>query len=132
MIQRTLLAPEGDVISDIQTEIGADYPDVLSSVRAVDKYVNQDHIQTVGSVFGRPCYNPGSVQGALHAMRKSNYDLAGAVRMTIRAGGCSCSRSVLIGALCGAKKGFDGIPTEWIEKTTQVERVLELALKVFH
>ena len=132
MVQSVILNPDQDVITEIQAEIaGEDFADVTDSLRAVDKYLDQDHVQVVGTIFGRPCYNPGSVQGALHALRKSDYDLAAAVRLAIRAGGCCCSRSVLIGALSGAKNGIQGIPEDWIAKTSQAERVLEAALKIF-
>ena len=46
------------------------------------------------------------------------------------AGGSCCSRLIFVGACLGAKYGIDGIPREWIDKTTAAEEALSLALQI--
>lgn len=46
------------------------------------------------------------------------------------AGGCNCSRLCTVGACLGAKYGLEGIPKEWLEKTTAAEEALHLALQL--
>lgn len=106
------------------------HPDVAKSLLAVEKNLDVDHVTAVGFAFGRPCYNPGSFQGAVHAVLTSD-DFVSAVRKTIRAGGCNCSRSLFIGAMAGATYGLDGIPKDWIDKTFAAERVLEASIDAF-
>lgn len=67
--------------------------------------------------------------GAIHAVQTSS-TFAEAIRKTIKAGGCNCSRSFFIGAMLGAKYGVQGIPLDWIERTTQAELVLEMAINI--
>ena len=119
-------------ILDIKTEVAADYPDVCRSISDVEEVIKHgmDHTRAVNYVFGSPCYNPGSFQGALHAVLTSK-SYTEAIRKTIRAGGCNCSRSVFAGAMSGAKYGIEGIPVEWMEKTLGMERILTKALKVY-
>ena len=87
-------------------------------------------IQTVAQ-FGKACYLPGSFQGALLAMEQTT-SFADAVRLNMRAGGCSCSRSNLIGACYGAKYGIEGIPTDWLKKVKDIEKVMVLAIKLLN
>jgi len=61
---------------------------------------------------------------------KTSENFDEAVRKTILAGGCNCSRSFFIGAMMGAKLGIKGIPKEWIEKTNNAEVILEMAMEI--
>lgn len=91
-----------------------------------------DHTARV-LAWGKPCANPGSFQGALHAFLSSDSFAEGA-RKVVRAGGCNCSRANLCGALLGAAHGFEegaGIPREWILKADKGVEVLETALSKF-
>jgi len=119
-----------DVIGQVKKDIASQFPDVAESMQTVDANMSTEHYTAVGDVFGRPCYNPGSFQGALHAVQTSS-DFSSAVRATIRAGGCNCSRALFIGAMWGARHGLDSIPEEWMGKTTGVEKVIEMAMKVY-
>lgn len=119
-------------VLDIKSEIAEEHPEVLRSISAVEEVIEHkmDHTRAVNYVFGSPCYNPGSFQGALHAVLTSK-SYPEAIRKTIRAGGCNCSRSMFAGAMCGATYGIDGIPLDWIERTTGAERILRKCLKVY-
>eukprot|EP01063_Lacrimia_lanifica_P038070 TRINITY_DN7994_c0_g1_i2.p1 TRINITY_DN7994_c0_g1~~TRINITY_DN7994_c0_g1_i2.p1 ORF type:complete len:437 (+),score=88.74 TRINITY_DN7994_c0_g1_i2:189-1313(+) len=103
-----------------------DAADVAASMTYVEALSDVPHEVAVGRL-GRPCYNPGSFQGAVHAVLTSS-DFATAVRRTIRAGGCCCSRAVLIGALAGARYGLDGLPMAWLSKAHAAPSVLQSAL----
>lgn len=129
ILEKFVVGKEADPIRTTKAEIQNEFPDVFDSLEAVEAHLSDDHVKAVGFVFGRPCYNPGSFQGALHALMTSE-SFAEAVRMTIRAGGCNCSRALFIGACAGAKYGLDGIPKEWIEKTHDAEEVLKDAIDV--
>ena len=119
-------------ILDIKSEIETEYPDVYSSIQDIEGAIQHDmeHTRAVNYVFGSPCYNPGSFQGAIHAVLTSK-SYPEVVRKTIRAGGCNCSRSVFAGAMSGAIYGIDSIPIDWMEKTTNIERILAKAIHVF-
>ncbi len=117
-----------DPISEFQKECKSE--EVKNSLNMVEKNLSKNHIEAVGTIFGKPCYNPGSFQGAIHSIMSSN-SFEEAVRKTIKAGGCNCSRSVLIGACAGAKFGFEGIPEDWIEKSHNAESIVKNALDVF-
>jgi ADP-ribosylglycohydrolase len=57
-----------------------------------------------------------------------------AVRSTIRSGGDSCGRGILVGALAGLQWGFKprtGVPTEWIERVEAAPSVQVAAEKIF-
>jgi hypothetical protein len=47
-----------------------------------------------------------------------------AVRLLIRAGGCSCSRAVFAGALMAAHLGVEGIPEGWLDMTVDGAQVV--------
>merc|ERR1712102_208972 len=115
--------------NSVAREIEPDFPEISRELEQVESSLDVDHSRAVGMIFGRPCYNPGSFLGALHAVQTSQ-SYSEAVRKTIIAGGCNCSRVFFIGAMLGAKYGVEGIPTEWMEKTTNVGSILELAMKI--
>jgi len=108
--------------------IKGEFPEISEELTQISQMQQANHIEAVGYVFGRPCYNPGSFMGAIHAVQTSS-TFTEAVRKTIKAGGCNCSRSFFIGAMMGAKHGLTGIPRDWIEKTTNAETILEDAIQ---
>ena len=67
--------------------------------------------------------------GAIHAVITSD-TFEDAVRKTIVAGGCNCSRSFFIGAMMGAKHGMNCVPDDWLEKTNNVETVIRMAVDI--
>ena len=61
-------------------------------------FADDPHIETVKK-FGMACTLPGSFQGSLHAFLKHSQDaerFKATIRDVIRAGGCNCSRYLLI------------------------------------
>jgi len=118
-----------DAISEVQAEIETTYPEIFNEIGLIKASLEVNHTKAVGSIFGRPCYNPGSFMGAIHAVETSQ-TYQEAVRKTILAGGCNCSRSFFIGAMMGAKGGLGAIPIDWVEKTLHAPQILEMALKV--
>lgn len=129
IVEQFILGNE-NAITEVRTKIRDEFPDVFKSLGVVEDKLSTDHVQAVQTIFGSPCYNPGSFQGALHAFQREE-SFQEAVRNTIRAGGCNCSRSLFIGACAGAKHGLDAIPMEWLEKTTDAETVFKKALAAF-
>lgn len=106
--------------------------DAVFAAAAADP-TGSDHVaQVLG--WGKPCANPGSFQGAIHAVMTST-SFAEGVRRNIRAGGCNCSRANLAGSILGAAFLFDesrgGIPHEWLLKADKGEEVFRLALEKF-
>lgn len=105
------------------------FPDLSKELDMIKASLKIGHTEAVGRIFGRPCYNPGSFMGAIHAvLSSSTYEEA--VRKTILAGGCNCSRSFFIGAMLGAKFGVEGVPVEWMEKTNNIESVMKIAIDI--
>merc|ERR1719325_419187 len=101
-------------IQTVAREVEPNFPEISRELEEVRNTLEVDHFTAVGRIFGRPCYNPGSFQEA--------------VRKTIIAGGCNCSRAFFIGAMLGAKYGVEGIPRDWIDKTKDAENILKLAI----
>ena len=116
-------------IDHATNELGEEFPEIAGEMEVVQASLTVPHVQAVGRIFGRPCYNPGSPMGAIHAVLTSS-SFQDAVRKTIIAGGCNCSRSFFIGAMLGAKYGIEGIPEDWMEKTKNIDQVLTLAMKI--
>lgn len=130
ILEEMILRGEEYEVMSVVAEIAGKFPEVVRSVQAVEQVLDMEHTRAVNYVFGSPCYNPGSFQGALHAVLTTT-TYAEAVRKTIRAGGCNCSRALFIGAMCGARYGISGIPVEWILATTNGQSILEKALKAY-
>jgi len=116
-----------DTFRAVADNVRAEFPDIHEELKMIESMQDADHIKAVGYIFGRPCYNPGSFMGAIHAVQTSQ-SFEEAVRKTIKAGGCNCSRSFFIGAMLGARDGIAAIPRDWILRTTHAERILETAM----
>jgi len=77
--------------------------------------------------WGNNCHLPGSLQGALHSFlqcQEQNTDYIQAVRNTIVAGGCNCSRGNYLGSLLGARGGMAALPQSWMERVTDLNTIL--------
>lgn len=85
---------------------------IAASIAAAD----EDHAGVVAG-NGSSCAMPGSLSNAAHALAAAGTDFAGALRPTIAAPGCNCSRACMVGAVLGAALGEAGVPADWIAKT---------------
>ena len=79
------------------------------------KKMKSKHHNTVVKILGMSCRYPGTFLSSIHAIIKAkNYKEA--VLMTIKAGGCNCSRANFVGSFLSAQNGGRGIPKSWISK----------------
>jgi len=99
--------------------------------------LNKEHKPTV-HMWGNNCSLPGSYQGSLHCYLKYINDtkdsdmpplhdrFISAVRATIRAGGCNCSRANYLGALTGATGGLKALPSDWMIQVTGIQDIVSM------
>ena len=87
----------------------------------------QDNSNDVTKHFGMACDLNYGVPSVLHnVLTAPSYTEA--VRRNIYAGGDTCGRSILLGALAGAVHGFggqNGIPQEWVDRLTHRQELID-------
>jgi len=128
-IVELFLLGQDDAIKMAGEEAAGEFPEIAKELELVASHTGVKHVDAVGRLYGRPCYNPGSFMGAVHSvMTAESFEVA--VRQTILAGGCNCSRAFFIGAMLGARDGVKGLPRSWIERTFSAETVLSLAMEI--
>lgn len=103
---------------------GSDYFEFAYILRDLDVIAATDR-------FGQSCPLPQSLPSALHAALKHESSFKDAVLSTIKAGGDSAGRASMIGAWLGAVHGKEGIPSEWIEKLNEKERIAKAIEQLF-
>ncbi len=74
--------------------------------------------RSVVAKYGVSCSLPGPFTGPLALVFSASGDFAASVRGNIVAGGDSCSRAAVVGALCGAAGGMAALPLAWRAKVT--------------
>lgn len=79
--------------------------------------------------FGKACPLPGVLQGSVFVLLTSG-GYVEALRANMLAGGDSCSRAIVIGAVTAAAQGGDAVPADWKEKTKDYAQVQSLAEKI--
>ncbi|MDX2479415.1 MAG: ADP-ribosylglycohydrolase family protein [Desulfuromusa sp.] len=92
---------------------------------------NED-TSAVTSKFGMSCNLVFGIPSVTHNLVTAG-SYREAVRRNIYAGGDSCGRAILLGAVLGATNGVGGktgIPPEWIENLTQGKEINELLQKL--
>ena len=109
----------------ISTDTRASIQQVLD---AVDAKTFSDATAAIAH-FGKPCSLPGALQGSLYVLLTST-GFVEALRANMLAGGDSCSRAIVIGAVSASMQGDDAIPAEWKEKTKVYAEVQTLAEKI--
>jgi len=120
-----------DPVNAAKEQFAAELPDIAKEITDVTSAVGEGKsVKDIVSTFGKACGLPGSFQGALASILTAP-DFVSAVRKNILAGGDCNARANFIGACLGAKYGVEGIPMEWIEKVTDIETVIENAVKVY-
>lgn len=83
--------------------------------------------------FGLHCDLGAGIPGILHNIRTAS-SFTEAIRNNIYAGGDNCGRSIILGAVCGARFGMggpDGIPGEWLQRLTRFDEIHMLVGKLF-
>lgn len=103
---------------------GSDYFEFAYILRDLD-------VTTATDRFGQSCPLPQSLPSALHAALKHGDSFKDAILSTIKAGGDSAGRASMIGAWLGAAHGKEGIPSEWIEKLNEKERIAKAIEQLF-
>jgi ADP-ribosylglycohydrolase len=111
---------------------GSAAPKIASLIHKAISFKNEDNT-AVTSKFGTSCNLSFGVPALAHnAITASSYREA--VQKNIYAGGDSCGRAILLGALLGAAYGVGGekgIPLEWIDKLKE-KNELEVILAKLH
>ena len=74
---------------------------------------------------------PANFKSAIFLLLKGMAGYEETVRMGIASGGCTCSRVMFVGACLGGYYGLKAIPYEWIAKTKNIPRAVELVQKLF-
>ena len=136
-VESTLLygALHPDLVSDPIAKAKAQfqdrYPEIVDEIKAVENgKASGMTIKQLVKEFGLACSLPGSFQGALASIVGAN-SYKDAIRANIMAGGDSCSRGLIIGAYLGAKFGIEGIPTDWLDKVDNIEKILLDAKSIY-
>jgi len=97
-------------------------------VAALVKQANSKPDQTTPAAtleWGMACHLPEAFPSMLHNVsRKASF--ADSIRQNIYAGGDSCGRSIMLGAIlaaCHADDAARGVPIEWAERFSELARV---------
>jgi hypothetical protein len=99
VLKMTAQEAEGEIGEALRAALGTDEADSVA----------------YGEVTGRACHLPMAIPLAFHIMSRAD-DYADAVELNIRAGGDSCGRAIVIGAIMAAACGVRDIPLDWILK----------------
>ncbi len=99
------------------------FKSVIKEIEKVKKIKRMPHRKAVKKL-GMACSYPGTFNSSIHSILNSkNYKSA--ILMTIKAGGCNCSRVNFIGAYFAALNGVNSIPKKWINKTERAKRIIK-------
>lgn len=84
-----------------------------------------------GEITQRACHLPMAMPLAFHIMARAG-SYRDAVERNINAGGDSCGRAMIIGAVMGAAHGIEGrgIPLEWIMRTDDASDAWSMCRKI--
>ena len=110
-----LLTEDIDVIT--QAAVNASPRDLHATIIESSRET-QSNVTQIANDFGNACLLSQGIPVCLHILRHAN-SYTDAIRMNIMAGGDSCGRAMIIGALAGALFGIggdNGIPLPWISK----------------
>ncbi len=121
-----------DVEAAIEAGLAGAEPDVANLLNKALSLKNENN-QVVTGEFGMSCNLVFGVPSVIHNLATSG-SFREAIRENIYAGGDSCGRGILLGAILGAAHGIGGekgIPQEWIEKLTKKTEIKNLLQKLF-
>lgn len=77
-----------------------------------------------GAITERACHLPQGMPLAFHILNNA-VDYTDAVVRNIAAGGDSCGRAIVIGAVMGVAEGLDAIPQDWIVRLQDSDTLLQ-------
>lgn len=106
-------------------------PEVIQLIDRALSLKDKDN-QNVTAQFGMSCNLVFGVPSVAHNLATST-SFVEAIRENIYAGGDSCGRAILLGAVLGAIHGIGGdkgVPQDWIEKLNQKTKIEELLQKL--
>ncbi len=99
------------------------FKNVMTGIKKAEKLKLKPHSHVVKKL-GMACSYPGTFDSSIHSILTSK-DYKTAIKKTIKAGGCNCSRVNFIGAYFAALKGLNSIPKSWIKKTHSADKILK-------
>ena len=125
MIEAAILTQ--DVLSVIEAARQSATPEILL---LIDQALNLQNISTPEATkqLGMSCNLEFGIPSVIHNIMQQN-NFTESVRQNIYAGGDSCGRSVLLGAVLGNIYGVgkdNGVPQSWVEKLNQKEKITHL------
>lgn len=106
-------------------------PGVAKLVDAAFSLRDKDNVE-VTATFGMSCNLAFGIPSVIHNLVTSG-SFVQAIRQNIYAGGDSCGRAILLGAVLGATMGINeetGIPQLWIDNLSQKEEIYDLISKL--
>jgi ADP-ribosylglycohydrolase len=118
---------EGSIAAVVESAITTNDPDARALLNDALSRKDQDNDE-VTSHFGMACDLPFGVPSALHNITTAS-SFARAIRRNIYAGGDSCGRAMLVGAVMGAVHGVggaQGIPQDWIRRLSARPEIEDL------
>ncbi|KAG6620404.1 ADP-ribosylation/Crystallin J1 [Phytophthora cinnamomi] len=124
-------ASVADAISALTSNEAVDADTRASIQQAIDAVKAKNFPDATAAIahFGKACPLPGVLQGSVFVLLTSG-GYVEALRANILAGGDSCSRAIVIGAVTAAAQGGDAIPAEWKQKTKDYAQVQALSEKI--
>jgi ADP-ribosylglycohydrolase len=87
---------------------------------------DEEEGQVVGARFSPACYIEDAFPASLFLVSKYGQDARGALISNSMLGGDNCHRGVVVGALCGALAGEEGLPPGWITQLKDYPRLSSL------
>lgn len=121
----SLLSDDVDVI--LQSAVNASPRDLHATILESSR-LTSSNITQIANDFGNACLLSQGIPVCLHILRHAT-SFESAVRMNILAGGDTCGRAMVIGALAGALFGVggtNGIPLPWISKIHRNSEIMAL------
>jgi len=121
MIEAAIISGDPELCIDkAKQESSESIPTLVEQALAAKNRTTPD----VTGEWGMACQLTVGFPSAIHNIARAN-SFGEAVRQNIYAGGDSCGRAILIGAVLGACYGIDtnnGIPLQWIDKLSHAEK----------
>lgn len=102
-------------------------PDVVAALKPLERMADQSTPE-VTKIIGMSCDIAFGVPSVVHNLTNAS-TFSDAIEQNIYAGGDSCGRAILLGAILGATHGIGGetgIPQDWIERLSHRQKIMSL------